>query len=153
MNTKKLCSAIQKAFFRVAVIFSICIVLLAVCLKIEGGYIEPLDVIILFGMFFILAIITAVRIYLDGSRWSLKLPFYIKNVMVAPIYLLVTLGSLLSLSGMSNEKKENAVLIVVIFIITFVISTIIKYIMAKKKTDEMNDALLEFKEEHFNEEG
>lgn len=150
-NNNKLLISMKKSFGKMAVLFSIGIVWYALVAVMEGAYILPGNVLKFFALFMVLAVFTGFRIYLDGSRWTFGFPFFIKNLIAMPFYLTATIICIMSLE---NVEKNLATLIfvLVVFGITFVISSIICYFIEKSKVEKMNDALLKFKEEHFGEE-
>lgn len=148
MNDNKFFMALKKSAFVFSLIYTLTIVLFATIMKIESLLINPIDIVILFFMYVLLSVITGIRFYIDGSKWSLNLPFFVKNLIVAPLYLVITFAGVMSLTGMSVTNKPLVIFVIAVFVVTFIISNLVKYAIDKSKTDDMNDALTKFLEEH-----
>lgn len=148
MSDNRLGLAYKKSAFMFSMIFSLTLVLVAIISKVENSAINPNDVVIMFAMYFLLSVITGFRFFIDGSKWSLRLPFFVRNLIVAPVYFVVTFASVMSLSGMKMEDKSFVVIIVAVFCVGFLISNLIRYAIDKSGSDKMNDALTRFLEEH-----
>lgn len=148
MNDNKFFMALKKSAFMFSLIFTLTIVLFAIISKVENTLINSNDIVIIFLMYSLLFVITGIRFYIDGSKWSLNLPFFVKNLIVAPLYFLITFIGVMNLTGMSIHDRPYVILVIVVFTVTFIISSLIKYAIDKSKTDAMNDALTKFLEEH-----
>ena len=93
---------------------------------------------------------TFFRILLDSSKWAMSKPFYVKNIIVMPLYLAVSLFTAMDISREVDEFPRFSLLLIyaLLFLVVFTIRQLIEYFICKAKTDEMNDALTEFQKEH-----
>ena len=148
-------NAIIKAFSIAAACFSMSILFISICFALAGVYIAPINLIKIWATFFVLGIITVARIMIDSSKWALSKPFYVKNIIFMPLYLVISLTLALNLAKEAIENSGSGlfrlsliILYAAIFLVTFTIRQLIEYYIRKKKTDEMNDALQVFQKEH-----
>ena len=148
MNKDKLFTSMKKSFSKMPIIFSIGIVWYALAAVLGGYYISPGNVLKFFALIILITIFAGFRIYIDGGKWTMGLPFFVKNLIIAPFCLVSTIICILSMEGIESNIL-TVIFVVVIFTVTFIISSIVRYYIEKAKADEMNDALLIFKEEHF----
>ena len=113
-------------------------------------YIEPLNIIKIWMGFFILGVITIIRSVFDTTKWSRSKPFYVKNILFMPLYLIVALTMAMGIVKGQGELLSIPLMILyaVLFLIVFTIRQLIEYFLQKAKTNKMNDALKEFQKEH-----
>ena len=150
MESRKIKSAFIKAFSIVAICFSMSILFIGLIFSLLNVYIEPVYIVKIWVMFFILGIITIFRIMAESSRWALSKPFYVKNIVFMPLYLIVSVITAMDIAG-NTEIIPRSYLIILyafVFLVAFTIRQVVGYIIEKAKTDKMNDALIEFQKEH-----
>ena len=143
-------TALTKAFSIVAVCFSMSIIFIGVFCAATNLSIEGMELVKIWLTFFILGGITFFRIMIDDTQWAKSKPFFVKNIIFMPLYLVVTLIMAVSIVGMSEilARPYLVLLYVLIFLITFTVRQLIGYIIEKAKTDLMNDALESFQKEY-----
>ena len=122
--------------------YSVCIIILAVGSYIMSEELSPRNVFILTWMFLMITVIRTIALTLeDVKRWS-RMPFWIKKLIVMPFIVGVTVTGVLNLGLLSLSVKTCIAGIAAIAGIVYVTVSLVEYIISKKKTDEMNDALL-----------
>ena len=150
MKEKDLKNSILKAFSRAGVCFSMSILFTGIICCFLNESIPPVIIVKMWITFFILGIITIFRIMADSSKWALSKPFYVKNIVFMPFYLIVSI--FFAMSVVESEDMISRTLIFIfyaaLFLVAFTITQVISYFIIKAKTDKMNDALIEFQKEH-----
>ena len=143
-------TALTKAFSIVAVCFSMSILFIGVFCAATNLSVEGMELVKIWLTFFILGGITFFRIMIDDTQWAKSKPFFVKNIIFMPLYLVVTLIMAMSIVGMSEilARPYLVLLYVLIFLIAFTVRQLIGYIIEKAKTDLMNDALESFQKEY-----
>ena len=129
-----------------AAAFILSIVLFSVGSIIDGAWIDPVNILKLFAMFILIGAVNFFRFFIDGSRWSMTKPSVVKNFIFAPIYLILALLFVAWMIGFWD--LGFLVLVGAVFIVVFMIGQTICFLIAKAKTDKMNDALRILLEEH-----
>ena len=146
MKQSKLKISVIRSFPITAGAFMLSIVLFAVGSIIDKALINPVDILKLFMLFVLIGVVNVFRFYIDGSSWSMSRPSVIKNIIFAPVYLILAI--LFAIFIMGSADIVTLVMLGVVFITVFTIIQSIIYFRAKAKTDEMNDALSIFLKEH-----
>jgi hypothetical protein len=146
MKSSKIKTSLLKSLPITAGNFIVCIVLFSIGSIIDGTLIDPVDVLKLFGLFVAIGMVNYFRFYIDGSRWSMSKPSVLKNIIFAPIYLLLAMVFIVWITGTGDVK--TLAMVGAIFIVVFTVMQVIAYFIEKIKTDEMNDALKQFLKEH-----
>ena len=143
-------AALTKAFSIVAVCFSMSILFIGVFCTVTSFSVEGMELVKIWLTFFILGGITFFRIMIDDTQWAKSKPFFVKNIIFLPLYLIVTLIMAMSIVGMQEimARPYLVLVYVVIFLVTFTVRQLVGYIIEKAKTDLMNDALESFQKEH-----
>ncbi|MCR5226936.1 MAG: hypothetical protein K6E27_06975 [Eubacterium sp.] len=143
-------AALTKAFSIVAVCFSMSILFIGVFCTVTSFSVEGMELVKIWLTFFILGGITFFRIMIDDTQWAKSKPFFVKNIIFLPLYLIVTLIMAMSIVGMHEIMARPYLVLVyaVIFLVTFTVRQLVGYIVEKAKTDLMNDALESFQKEH-----
>ena len=143
-------AALTKAFSIVAVCFSMSILFIGVFCAVTSFSVEGLELVKIWLTFFILGGITFFRIMIDDTQWAKSKPFFVKNIIFLPLYLVVTLIMAMSIVGMQEILARPYLVLIyaVIFLVTFTVRQLVGYIIEKAKTDLMNDALDSFQKEH-----
>ena len=143
-------AALTKAFSIVAVCFSMSILFIGVFCTVTSFSVEGMELVKIWLTFFILGGITFFRIMIDDTQWAKSKPFFVKNIIFLPLYLIVTLIMAMSIVGMQEIMARPYLVLVyaVIFLVTFTVRQLVGYILEKAKTDLMNDALESFQKEH-----
>ena len=143
-------AALTKAFSIVAVCFSMSILFIGVFCTVTSFSVEGMELVKIWLTFFILGGITFFRIMIDDTQWAKSKPFFVKNIIFLPLYLIVTLIMAMSIVGMQEIMARPYLVLVyaVIFLVTFTVRQLVGYIIEKAKTDLMNDALESFQKEH-----
>ena len=93
-------AALTKAFSIVAVCFSMSILFIGVFCAATNLSIEGMELVKIWLTFFILGGITFFRIMIDDTQWAKSKPFFVKNIIFLPLYLVVTLIMAMSIVGM-----------------------------------------------------
>ena len=147
-------NAVIKAFSVAAIGFSLSILFIGICFTVINVYVDPKNLLKIWAAFFIIGIITFAKNMVGSSKWALSKPFYVKNIVFMPLYLLVALILAMDLAkdALINSsyglRLSVLILYAVLFLVIFTIRQLIEYYIRKKKTDEMNDALHSFQKEH-----
>lgn len=126
--------------------FILSIVLFSVGSIIDGTWINPISILKLFVIFILIGVVNFFRILIDGSRWSMTKPSVVKNFIFAPIYLILALTLVVWIT--ESWDVGFLALVGVVFMIVFMIGQTISFLIAKSKTEKMNDALKIFLKEH-----
>ena len=147
MDSRRLKQAFKRSFFLMTVVFSSSVVLLAGITALFGELIYPEVIGRLLLIFFMLFFLTALKIYVSGTKWACSKPYILVNIMFAPFYF--GFGMLGIYAFNSYMKPEDILIIAPVFLIIFSIAQLIAYLVKKGRTDKMNDALSEFHKEHL----
>lgn len=149
-NRERFKDIVKKSFSITAICFSMGILFIGIAFSFFGIYMEPMNIIRIWSGFFILGIITIFRSLSDYTQWARSKPFYLKNIIFMPLYLIVAL--VMAISMVKGQGVEVSLFLVIIyssiFLVVFTIRQFIEYFIQKAKTDKMNDALTEFQKEH-----
>ena len=150
MSRERFKNIVKHSFSMVAVCFSMGILFIGVGFSFFDIYIEPVNIIKIWMGFFILGVITIIRSVFDTTKWSRSKPFYVKNILFMPLYLIVALTMAMGIVKGQGELLSIPLMILyaVLFLIVFTIRQLIEYFLQKAKTNKMNDALKEFQKEH-----
>ncbi len=144
-------SIIKKALIKSLLISAACfilsIIIYAVMSIVFGTMIDPLSVLILVLMFLAIACFNFIRSFIERSEWGKSKSMNFKNIIFAPVYLGIAIGAAL-LMGVPVTLPFLLLLAGVFFAVFFAMNVIV-YLVAKSKTDEMNNALNSFKKEHW----
>ena len=142
--------AIIQSIMIAAVCFSLSILFMSLLMAFANVYIPPIVVIKVWIMFFILGVLSVFRIMLATSKWAMDKPFIVPNLILMPIFLVLSL--ICALSIMVDEGVmptwHYVILFVGVFLITFTVVQFVHYFRLKASTDLMNDALQSFHKEH-----
>ena len=126
--------------------FILSIVLCAVGTVIDGGLIDPWNILVIFGMFIVIGVVNFFRMFIDDSKWARSKPSVIKNFIFAPIYFVIAMVYAVYATG--GFYFPVLLGMGLLFLTVFMIMQTVTYFAAKKKTDQMNDALKIFLKEH-----
>lgn len=146
MDKERLIKALKRSFLISTCFFALTIVLIAVSIAIAGEVIYPDMILRPLLVFTVFIFINAARMYLAGSKWASDKPYILTNILLMPLYLITTMAGICAI----NDQMSVADLIrfPIIFMIVFTIAQVIRYIIDKRKSDEINDALNEYHKEH-----
>ena len=147
MDSRRLKQAFKRSFFLMTVVFSSSVVLLAGITALFGELIYPEVIGRLLFIFFMLFFLTALKIYVSGTKWAYDKPYILVNIMFAPFYF--GFGVLGIYAFNRYMRPEDILIIAPVFLIIFSIAQLIAYLVKKGRTDKMNDALSEFHKEHL----
>ena len=86
MNRSRVKFSLFKSLPITAGTFTLSIVLCAVGTIIDGGMIDPWNILVIFGMFVMIGVVNFFRMFIDDSKWARSKPSVIKNFIFAPIY-------------------------------------------------------------------
>ena len=142
MNQSRVKYSLLRSLPFTAGLFILSIVLFAAGSVVDGSFINPLHILLIFGMFVLIGIINFFRVYIDNSKWAKSKPSVVKNFIFAPVYFVIAMITAVFLNG-----GANFILLLsmgILFLIVFFVMQTIVYFTAKKATDKMNDALNEF---------
>lgn len=143
----KIISSFFKSSARLLLGFSICVIILAVGTYCIDGNIAPRNIFILAWMFLCLTIISTIEMSISGLRKWAVIPYWIKKFIFMPFYAAITITANLHLGSVRDNIKRNIVFVIALFVVVYLIASLIKYCIEKKQTDKMNDALLMFQKE------
>ena len=146
MTKSKVKNALLKSFVFTAAAFVLGIVLFALGSIYDGNLIQPSSLLLMVLMFGIIEVINFFRVYFDDTKWARSKPAVVKNFIFAPIYFAIAMIFLHLLLGELHFKE--LILYIGLFLVIFLSGQVIVYFVSKKKTDLMNDALIEFQKEH-----
>jgi hypothetical protein len=146
MNRSRVKFSLFKSLPITAGTFILSIVLSAVGTIIDGGLIDPWNILVIFGMFIIIGVVNFFRVFIDDSKWARSKPSVIKNFIFAPIYF--TLAMVYAVYATGGVYFPVLLGMGLLFLAVFMIMQTVTYFVAKKKTDQMNDALKIFLKEH-----
>lgn len=125
--------------------FTILMLAFSIALYIDGALIHPLQTVKLFVMALAIGTLTALRKELDFKKWMLKLSYGLKRIIFLPLYLIITLITLLNMGCPFKFDLHDACFITIVFIITFIVSCVITYSLERKRRDEYTQALGKYK--------
>ncbi len=150
MSRERIKKIVKESFSIVAVCFSMGILFIGIGFSFFNINIVPVNIIRIWMGFFILGIITIIRSVFDATNWARSKPFYVKNILFMPLYLIVAIAMAMGIVKGQGVIMSMPLMILyaVIFLIVFIIRQLIEYIIQKAKTNKMNDALKEFQKEH-----
>lgn len=146
MDKTRLKRACVKAFAVVSACFILSVVLFAAVSAVFGWWIDPMILVSMCVMYLVLWVITAVRMFMDESRWALSKPYIVKNLIFMPFYFVVAMLFVVFAFGFDIVSIGFAA---GAFLTVFLIMQTVVYLMSRKKTDLMNDALKQYQKEHF----
>ena len=143
-------AAIIKSISRVAVCFSVGILIISVMFAIGNISLEPVQLLKIWIGFFILAIVNFFRLMVSSSKWAMGKPFILTNLFFMPLYLVTALVLAMDLIKDVEGLPKGWMLVLYagIFLVVFSVKQFIEYFSYKAKTDLMNDALNSFQKEH-----
>lgn len=143
-------SAIIKSVSRVAVCFSVGILIISIMFTIGNIWIEPVQLLKIWIGFFVLVIVNFFRLMVASSKWAMGKPFILTNLLFMPLYLATALVLAMDLIKDIEGLPKGWMLVLYagIFLIVFSVKQFIEYFSYKAKTDLMNDALTNFQKEH-----
>lgn len=143
-------SAIRKAALVSAVTFSLSMIIYAVASVILGTVMSPRDVLLIALMFVVIGVLNYGRIHISRTKWGKSKPLFIRNIIAAPFYFLIGLGFATLILGFWSFG--TVLFLGSIFLPVFIVIQTVMYFRAKAKTDEMNEALSDFRKEHWGDE-
>jgi len=144
-------SVIVKSLIKSLLVSMACFVLsifiYAVVSIVLGTMIDPSDVLIIMMMFLIIAGFNFLRSFIERSEWGRSTSLNLKNIIFAPVYFIIAIVTALIM----GVPVDLTLLLILggVFLTVFLIMNVIVYFAAKKRTDLMNDALDQFKKEHW----
>ena len=149
MDNGRLKRAGLKAFTVVSACFAASVVLTSAVSMVLGWSMEPGLILSMFVMFSVLWSLTVIRLIVSGSRWALSKPYIVKDLIFMPVYLVVAM--LFVVFNFGIDLIAIGLAAGVVLAVFFVMQTIV-YLMSKKRTDLMNDALRQYQKEHLGDE-
>ncbi len=144
-------SVIVKSLIKSLLVSMACFVLsifiYAVVSIVLGTMIDPSDVLIIMMMFLVIAGFNFLRSFIERSEWGRSTSLNLKNIIFAPVYFIIAIAAALIM----GVPVDLTLLLILggVFLAVFLIMNVIVYFAAKKRTDLMNDALDQFKKEHW----
>lgn len=121
------------------------------CMFMDGAQVQARQYLMLFGMFCILWMITFLRALLDRFQWGLRQHYLLKRILFAPLYLGVTLFTLLNFGYPFENSWDEVLFITVIFVLGFFISSFLA-LPSQKKQEKQFDQMLHDYQRHLKEE-
>ena len=145
---------LKKNIARASIVASVCfiagIIFFSIGSLIDGNLITPQQNLLVLGESVAVGALTFLRLLIDRSRWALSRPHILKNFIFAPFYLVIALVTVSLMFG--GPDPGYLLLAGGIFLGTFLVLQTVLYLLSKKDTDQMNDALKEFLKEHTGDE-
>jgi len=130
-----------------AICFILSIIIYAGLSVVLGTMIDPVSVFVLILMFLVIAGFNFIRSFIDRSRWGRSKSMNLKNIIFAPVYFAIAIAAAFLMDVPAS--LSFLLLMAGIFFAVFFATNVIVYLIAKRKTNEMNDALELFKKEHW----
>ena len=130
--------------FRFSVIYTAVTAAFSFCMFMDGAEVQARQYLILFGMFAALWLITFLRALLDRFQWGLRQHYLLKRIVFAPLYLGVTLLTLLHFGYPFENSWEDALFITGIFAAGFVISLFVTLSFSKKQEKQYGQMLQDY---------
>ena len=124
-----------------AVLYTATTAAFSFCMYMEGTAVEPRQYLRLFGMFSALWVITFLRAVLDRFQWGLRQHYLLKRILFAPLYLGITLWTLLRFGYPFENSAEDALFIAGVFFLAFAVSLIFKLPSDKKQEQQLQQIL------------
>ena len=124
--------------FRFAAIYTATTAVYSFCMLMDGAEVQARQYLMLFGMFAVLCLITFLRALLDRSQWGLRQHYLTKRILFAPLYLGVTLLTLLNFGYPFENSREDFLFITVVFVLSFAVS-----LPFAKKQEKQYDRMLQ----------
>ena len=149
MDSGRFKRACIKAFTVVSACFAASVVLTSAVSMVLGWSMEPGLILSMFVMFSVLWSLTVIRLIVSGSRWALSKPYIVKDLIFMPVYLVVAMLFVVFNFGIDFIAIGLAA---GVFLAVFFVMQTIVYLMSKKRTDLMNDALRQYQKEHLGDE-
>ena len=143
-------SAIRKASLVSAVCFALSIIIYAVVSMITGSVRSPRDVLLIALMFVVIGVLNYIRLLIGRTHWGMSKPLFIRNIIAAPLYFLI--GVMFATWVLGFWSFGTVLFLGCIFLPVFIVIQTVMYFIAKAKTDEINEALSDFKKEHWGDE-
>ena len=143
-------NAIIKSFSRGAICYSVGILFMFIIFAFADIPLEPVKMLKIWIGFFIMSIFSVFRVLLASSRWALRKPFILVNLLFMPLYLVTALILAMDIIKDVEGLPKGWMLIFYagLFLVVFTVKQLIEYFRYKAKTDLMNDALVSFQKEH-----
>ena len=146
MDKERLIKALKRSFLISTCFFALTIVLIAVSFAIAGEVIYPDMILRPLLVFTVFIFINTARMYLAGSKWASNKPYILINILLMPLYLITAMAGICAFNG--QMSVADLIRFPIIFMIVFTIAQVIRYIIDKRKSDEINDALNKYHKEH-----
>ena len=131
----------EKLAFQFTGIYTAVTVLFSFCMAMEGAQVVAIQYLKLFLMFAFLWLITLGRCRLDQCQWGLRQHYLLKRLLFMPIYLGITLWTLLHFGDPFQNSAEDAGFIAVVFLTGFAVSLIIGLPRARRQEQQYDDML------------
>ena len=138
--------ALIKASLIASACFMLCIIAVSSGAMIDGSLLSPEQNLLVLAMAVAVGIVSFFRILTDRCRWAMRKPHIVKNFIFAPLYLAVAVVFIWLIFGQMDIAR--LIYVCVVFTVVFLIGQTIVYLISKKDTDRMNDALKEYQKEH-----
>ena len=115
----------EKLTLQFAVIYTAVTVSFSFCMYMEGASVDALQYLKLFIMFLVLWGITFLRGLLDKFQWGLRQHYLLKRILFMPLYLGVTLWTLLHFGDPFENSLKDGIFIACVFLAAFAVSLLI----------------------------
>lgn len=113
--------------------FSLLVLIYCTASYLDHSMIAIREIYLLFGMACATGGLTILRMILDEKQFMVRLSYSVKRLIYAPFYLAVTLATLLQFGEPFENDREDAIIIVVSFAITFIVTGFIRNRILKKR--------------------
>lgn len=127
-------------------IYTITTALFSFSMMMDGVQVQAKQYLMLLGMFAVLWLITCFRALLDQWQWGLRQHFLLKRILFSPVYLGVTLVTMLNFGYPFENTFKDALFIIVVFTISFVIILILSLPIVKKQEEQFDQMLQAYQE-------
>lgn len=139
---------VKQSALRFAGLYTATIVVYSFCMFRADARVQSYQYLLLFGMFCVLWLITFLRALLDRFQWGLRQHYFLKRILFVPLYLAVTLFTLLNFGYPFENSPDDVLFITVIFALGFIFS-LFPTLYAAKRQEKQFDRLLHNYQDHL----
>ena len=131
----------KQLVFRFAVIYTVTTAIYSFAMLMDGSGVQAQQYLMLLGMFAALWLITFLRALLDRFQWGLRQHYLLKRILFAPLYLGVTLLTLLNFGYPFENSLKDGLFITVVFTVSLAVSLLLSLPSLKKREQQYDQML------------
>lgn len=124
---------IKQFFIISAVFYAILTMILSLACYLGEVMIGPVQSFRLALMAGSIAAVTILREQLDKKQWMMRISYFVKRLIAAPVYLAITLLTYYNFGYPMDDFSEDAILIIISFCLAFLIFGGIRSIYERRK--------------------